>query len=242
MSFHPSAHLRAACFFGALLSTAVAFASTPLRVIRTEEPRFPDALLLNDAIKEGEASVLVSVDSKGELIDALVTRDTHRAFGEEALAAVRQWRFEPALRDDRPVNTRTELHFHFTAPKAVVALNASSTVRELAAFTGGPLRYYDRLCEAGETDLPLRVLKSVSPRRVRPTPDTPIDSATRTIIDFIVDETGRARMPVLVSAPTPAHGLSAAEALLQWQFAPPTRHGEPTAVRVRQEFIFPEKS
>lgn len=242
MSSTSFARFVAALLFSVMLPDAATAADTAVRIIRTEEPRFPESLLLTEALKEGEASVLAEIDAEGHLADALVVRDTHREFGREALATVQRWRFEPARRDGRPIRARTEIRFHFAADRAVVGLNASSTVRELAAFTGSQLRFYERLCRAADLDRPPQPVKSVSPRRIAPTAGAPAVVARPTVIDFIIDETGRPRMPVLVSAPDDAHALSAADALLQWQFAPPTRRGEPTAVRVRQEFRFPGDS
>ena len=55
--------------------------------------------------KKLQGVVLVSmvVDENGVPRDVVVTKPAGNGFDEAAIAAVRQWRFEPALRDGKPV-------------------------------------------------------------------------------------------------------------------------------------------
>lgn len=232
----------AASLLAALVCFSTVFAAgTPLRIVHAEQPRFPDALLLNDAIREGDVTLLITVDATGQLTDALVVRDTHEAFGTEALATIKLWRFEPARVDEQPVPTRTQVQLHFAAPLAVVDMSANSTINSLAAFAGSQKGTNERICLPSELDAPPHVLRSPAPRPQPVAAGAPARPATHAVIDFILDATGRPRMPVLISASDQLEGVRAAEALLQWQFDPPTRRGRPVAVRVRQEFIFPAK-
>jgi hypothetical protein len=57
-------------------------------------------------------------------------------------------------------------------------------------------------------------------------------------LEFIIDEKGTPRMPVLVSSTDIDFAVTAADALSHWRFTPPLRDGKPVAVRVRQEFVF----
>ena len=58
------------------------------------------------------------------------------------------------------------------------------------------------------------------------------------MLDFIIDEHGVPRMPVLISSTDQSFGEAAADALGRWRFTPPVRKGKPIAVKVRQEFLF----
>ncbi len=63
---------------------------------------------------DGTATVTFSVDVHGNVFDAAVTRATHSSFGEEALRAVRRWRFEPGLKNGKRVPFRMVQTFAFT--------------------------------------------------------------------------------------------------------------------------------
>jgi TonB family protein len=58
------------------------------------------------------------------------------------------------------------------------------------------------------------------------------------VVDFYVDQDGRIRMPVIMSATHDFLAQAAVDALNQWRFKPPTLAGQPVAVRVEQEFVF----
>jgi TonB family protein len=57
--------------------------------------------------------------------------------------------------------------------------------------------------------------------------------AGRAEVEFVIDRTGRARVPKILSATRDEMGWAAATAISQWLFEPPTRGGEPVDVRVR---------
>lgn len=63
-------------------------------------------------------------------------------------------------------------------------------------------------------------------------------------VEFIVDRTGRVRMPRIVSSSERRFGWAAATAVSQWVFSVPTRGGRPVDVKLRRSFPFnaPEAS
>lgn len=63
---------------------------------------------------DGNATVTFSVDVNGEVFNATVTRSSHSRFGEEALRAVKRWRFEPGLKNGKRVAFRMVQTFSFT--------------------------------------------------------------------------------------------------------------------------------
>jgi TonB family protein len=218
---------------------ATAAEDSRLRIIQTVDARFPPGLVM-DRITSGQAWVMITVDAGGKLSDALVTRYTHEAFPAEALRVLRQWRYEPATVNGEPVAVRTELHFSFEASGAVISLDAASTVNSLMAFANKPI-YLSKICPAHELDRPPVAVRTVSPVHPGQAPGT-LSSEVKTVLDFIIDEKGTPRMPVLVSTSDAEFANRAVDALGQWQFAPPTRRGVPVAVRVQQAFVFPEGS
>ena len=86
-------------------------ASHPPRPLHLEQPEHPLALLKGGV--EGEALIVCSVDERGAVVDAKVRTATQPEFGEAARTAVFKWKFEPGLRDGRPVPFDLEMPFAF---------------------------------------------------------------------------------------------------------------------------------
>ncbi len=228
---------------GMLLVAAVSQAAeiqTPrLQVEQTEEAIFPPSLLAQ-GITNGEAWLVISIGADGKLTDALVSRYTERAFANEAMRAIRQWQFEPVRVHGRPVDVCLEVRFSFAATGCIVSLDPFTTMQKFTAIANQP-NYQKHICQADELDrLPVPTRK-VSPLHPGLTPNAKVTGG-KVVLEFIVDETGHVRMPVLVSANDVEFGNRATEALTQWEFTTPTRRGKPVAVWVRQEFVFPTDS
>lgn len=62
----------------------------------------------------GEAVVDFIVDAQGDVRNAFALRETHPAFGEAAVEAVAQWKFQPGMKDGRVVNTHMQVPVVFT--------------------------------------------------------------------------------------------------------------------------------
>jgi protein TonB len=61
----------------------------------------------------GLVIVRVLVSETGEPLEAKVERGARQDLNEAAVAAARQWRFEPARKDGRAVRTYTTVRFPF---------------------------------------------------------------------------------------------------------------------------------
>ena len=226
-------------FLVARFSQAATGEITPIGIEQTLESQYP-ATLLADGITSGAAWVMITVDEKGKLTDALVTRTTHAGLGPEALRTARALRYTPAKIDGEPVAVRTQLHLSFEATGQIISLNAASAIRRFMAFADRPV-YIDQICAAHELDRVPTPVHVVTPYHPGKAPDATV-AGGRTVIDFIIDENGQPRMPVVVSSPSPAFSNNAAAALNLWRFTPPTRRGKPVAVEVEQAFVFPTDS
>lgn len=218
------------------LSQLAAASQPRLEVSETVEAIFPAGLLM-DNITKGDAWIMISLDPDGTLTDALPVRYTHRAFADEAMRVLKQWRFEPVRVLGRATAIRTEVHFSFEATGCVISITPMAAVQEIMSFADRP-GYITRVCRADELDRVPVAIRTVSPRTPSELP-TAATSGGQAVLDFVIDETGQPRMPVLVSAAHEEFANHAAAALSQWRFTPPTRRGQPVAVQVRQEFRFP---
>jgi len=52
----------------------------------------------------GEATIAFVVTMDGKIEQVQVVQATHRGFADAAKAAVKQWRYRPAIKDGKPVN------------------------------------------------------------------------------------------------------------------------------------------
>ncbi len=229
------ATIAAACLAAAASVWAEAPSDRPLQVIQTTEPRFPvttDTITLSS----GEARVLINVNAEGKLVDWLVLSYTQPAFAQVAVQAVRDWRYEPAIKDGQPVGVRMALEFTFRAEGKVISTLPVQMYDNFVSSLFGPLTHRE-VCRAGELDHPLQIVRSVRPKYAGAAwKDGP--PAGHVLLDFFVDGTGRPRMPIVIRATDPRFAAAATAALEQWRFSPPLRGGQPVAVQVQQEFDF----
>ena len=68
--------------------------------------------------QEGQAEVRLTVDRAGRVIDAVINKESPDGFGfgEAALQAVEQWRFEPFTRNGQAIRHEIRTGFDFTDP------------------------------------------------------------------------------------------------------------------------------
>lgn len=89
-------------------SASVTTAPLPLHYVAPEYPQE----MRRDGI-EGSVLVICRIDATGKLRSAEAVRSSDVNFVDPALAAVRQWRFKPALRDGVPVEMDVTIPIRF---------------------------------------------------------------------------------------------------------------------------------
>jgi hypothetical protein len=230
--------------FSSVAPLSGAFASDlwderPLRIVQTVPANFPEALAA-EGVREGEVRALLTVDADGTLVDCLVTAYTHLELADELVANLRDWDYEPARHRGEPVGSRVEVVFNFQARGMVVSLTPLNAV---AMSTNRLVRpaLTSLLCRPSELDEPVRAIHVVPPHHPGKHVSLPTPQPTA-VIDFYIDMEGRPRMPVVLRAAHELYASAAVDALLQWRFAPPSRHGRPVIVRATQVFAFSEPS
>ena len=231
-------HRRSRWLFALVALTAASgFAAekiTPPVIIQTTEARFPPSLSLS-TVAHGTAEVIINIDADGHLVDLLVSRYSRLEFAREAEKTLREWRFEPARRDGEPTGARFLVKFDFTARGKVSTLTVFETI-ESRLGTALPGAITEVLCATRDLDRRPVAVSTVTPRHPGRLPDAVRDATV--VVDYLIDETGKPRMPVVLEATRDGFAAEAVDALSQWRFAPPTRDGRPVAVQVRQQFIF----
>jgi TonB family protein len=234
-----AAALAAALPGSVLASTVESSGSRSLKIIQTTEPAFPETLQTLH-LERGEAQIVINVDADGALADTLVVSYTDEAFADAAVEALKEWRYEPARERGEPIGVRMTIAFSFEARGRVVSVMPANSLDMAINSIVGP-QIVERVCRPRDLDRPLEIVHAVKPWHPGRTMRPPQNDAS-VVLDFYVDETGRPRMPVVLSADHTNFAAAAVQALEQWRFAPPTRHGHPVAVRAQQRFVFSEKT
>jgi len=73
----------------------------PPRATSAPDPSYPEAA--RKAKLNGSAVVAAAVSEKGEVDDVKLVRSSDKVFDQNAIDAVRQWKFAPAAKDGKPV-------------------------------------------------------------------------------------------------------------------------------------------
>ena len=86
--------------------------SSQLRLLKSVEPKYPSKAALGRI--EGWVELDFTVSETGQVQDVIVhAASVPGVFDDAAIKAVSQWRYQPVLRDRKPVPVRTELRIRF---------------------------------------------------------------------------------------------------------------------------------
>jgi protein TonB len=81
------------------------------RVVKKVAPAFPVAAKQLNVT--GTQDVQITVDEQGNVVDAKVLKG-NALFTQSSLAAVKEWKFTPLLKDGQPVKFTTIITFNYT--------------------------------------------------------------------------------------------------------------------------------
>lgn len=229
-------------FFFSALMVGPAFAQKsipqpglkPIRVIQSVTHQFPSHLA-RQYPKGGTARLLVTVRNDGELAEWLVTGYSALPFKDEAIAALKELTFEPANLRGEPIAARTELFLNFESRGMMVSTTAMENFDALSRSMVDISDAYKRVRFA-ELDRVPAVLHTVKP--IYPTDVAERGIAGSVTVDFYIDEQGIVRMPSVIAAEPMILSEAAVQAIRQWKFEPPTRHGKPVLAQATQVFNF----
>jgi TonB family protein len=204
-----------------------------LRLVDSSLPPYP-ADMMALGIREGDVRVAISVDTEGRVEDALPIAYTRPEFARPTASAIRRWRFEPARYRGQPIAAATEVAVHFAVEGTVVVSMTpiESISRQMSMmFADNNDAYRPRLLhELDRIPTPLSAPSPAFPREVH--------GPSSVTVSFYIDENGAVRLPSVDSTEDPLLAAVAIDALRNWKFEPPTRHGRPVLVHASQEFKF----
>lgn len=180
---------------------------------------------------DGAARVEFWINDDGAVTDSRVISATHPEFGQALEAMVQACLFTPAQKGRRTIRTAASIERRFGLRETNHALHREA-VRLLEVLKTEPAAI------PGLEALDGRLLPRYQPPPAYPRRLQGKGIAGQAEIEFIVDITGRAQLPRVVTATAEEFGWAAATAVQQWLFNVPRVAGRPTAVRVRVPLDF----
>jgi TonB family protein len=165
---------------------------------------------------EGTVTVSAIVEPDGRVTGARVVRGLGSGLDENALVALRQWKFRPGARAGRPVPMRSEIDVEFSlrneAVNAVVA-----------------------------NDMATRVGPGITPPRLVRTFGLWKPGSSRrgtVVLDVILEEDGTPKVVRILQSLEPELDEAAVGNFSQWRFSPALKNGRPVKVRLNAEVTF----
>jgi TonB family protein len=162
---------------------------------------------------QGMVELQIVVNADGIPLKFTVTKGLGLGLDEEAITAVKQWRFQPGLKDGRPVPVIAAIQVHFRmGAEHAAPWQLSRTTFDMPAGADRP-----------------HLIRSEFPK------GKPADHGT-VAITFTVDEHGQ-RKDLNVDKSDSALEQELIAAVQQWRFKPATKDGAPIAVPAYLEFV-----
>jgi TonB family protein len=183
-------------------------------------PVYPFDLL--KAGKKGYAEVIFVVGPKGTVEAAAAHGASSPEFSLAAVSAMRAWKFEPAKLNGKPTQTILSHRFDFDKANRDTGLDEAGAdlleriQKKPASIVG-----------LKDLDTPIKPVYQVAPIYANGQGEGEL------LVEFYVDESGRARFPHATSTLSPELVYAGLTALARWQFTPPVRAGKPVTVLAR---------
>lgn len=233
----------------------------PEGVVQAPMPRFPPELSGAKA-GDGEVVLAVTVNDEGRPLDVVALEATQEAFARAAVQAVQDWVFGSRESDigrrERDMGNRETgmssresnigsrksdtwprrevLQFSFKRSGVITTLSHREAAQDafkgriVAALRTVSLEQLDREPERLESPMP-----AVSKAALRRHGNQPL------MVNFVVDQQGRVRVPVLAEVQDRALAEAVLAAVSRWRYSPPVQNGEAVAVEMTRALVLPEK-
>lgn len=204
-----------------------------LPLVKYVEPTFPADLRFR-GVTSGHATVWVTADAAGRLIDAYAIEYSYPQFADAALAAIKHWTF-----DDDPAAPRASrffpVRFNFIVDGLIVVdVHEGDDLRVVERF--GAARHLSTSYSFEDLDKVPNTIHAPIP--LYPEALKPERKAGRVEILFHVDKSGRVRVPLVTYSDDPRFTEAAMDAFSHWSFSVPTRNGRPSSAFSLQRFTF----
>ncbi len=213
--------------------------SAPVRVKEVKPQYTPETMR---ARVQGVVTLECVVQPDGTVGVVTVTKSLHEGLDQEAIKAVKQWRFKPGLKDGKAVPVRITLEMTFTLRDTPAAGGATKppSIPVLPPTTGDtaaksqpePARVY----KPGDGVTAPVLVKDVKPQYTSDAKDAKIQGTV--VLECVVKTDGTVGEIKVTRALEPGLDEEAVKALRQWRFEPGTKDGKPVPVRITLEMTF----
>ena len=185
-------------------------------VVHTVMPEYPP--LMRNLRLRAEVTVQLLVDVHGDVVNPVAVRSMNPGFNENAILAVKRWKFKPGLHNGRPVRMQMELPIMFQMEGAY---NTGTSAYSTGGDTGdsGP-----------GSSHPPKVRNVVDP--VHPYELLRDGIAGSATARMVVDKGGHVVHVDVLEASDPRFGDALAAALEDFLFEPASHEGQPAPARV----------
>ena len=184
-------------------------------------PVYPYSLLRKG--KTGSAVVICAIDQNGVVGETRINEATFPELGEALAAALEAQTFTPAKRNGQVTTSLIAVECKFSSDDV--------TVRDDLALLERETKQPDSITKANKLDAQPKPTATRQP--AFPTALRGKAESGETVVEFLIDEQGRVRIPRVVSATETEFGNAAVQALVAWQFVAPKAGGQPAVVKVK---------
>lgn len=187
----------------------------------------------------GRAVVSVLLDASGRPQDQLVIATTDKAFADALLSFTQQTKYQPRTVRGTPVASRFDVAYDFLPHGPVLSDSMAAAERKLRDGVGGQHYEFEPVYEE-KLDAPLEWVQSsiaYFPKGYK----LPDGASPEVVVSFLVDETGRVRIPQVEYAADPALIENATRAAQLWSFREPRFKGKPCLVFALRVFRMRER-
>jgi hypothetical protein len=183
----------------------------------------------SEGVTQGDATVGVMLDEKGNATDYLLIRYTKKYFGDALMREAHLQLFNPRRVKGVAVPGRFNFGHRFV-PTIVIEMTSFNAIEERdSEIEGGPRAIYEphleRELDNGGLERTAATVAFI-PDGYAPPPGKPI----KAFVSFYVDEKGHVRLPNVEGASSPLLVPNAIKAIEHWEFKPPTVKGKPVLV------------
>jgi hypothetical protein len=229
-------------FLGLLFLPSYA-ADKPIEAIGSLEVVIPSEL---KSLHIDNPSVLFKVDigADSTIYDAMAIESVHRDLIPAATKKLLAAKFTPAEKNGMPIRSRAFVYVRFFDPEQRAWRSGSNQIPfggsvtdavQRRMYVTAEQRFVYGESQPDEIDKPIKSLTSA--RRLY-AGGNGITAKGRCLVEFYVSPEGRARFPSALESDSDEVSISAALTLMKTRFSPPRRAGQPTFIKVQQEFIF----
>jgi len=191
-------------------------ASVP-KMIKEVKPVYPAGAMAVGI--EGAVTLECIVNTDGSVSDVRVTKPLYSLIDEASAKALQQWRFEPAMKDGKPVRAIVEVEMTFATTRREPRLDSPGVYKIGVDGVTGPT-----------------VMVEVKPSYTQAARDAGIQGIVT--VESVIQPDGSVGDLRVTKPLDPGLDVEAVNALRKWKFSPATKGGKPVPVQVFVELTF----